>query len=93
MPTNDEELLDDPLIEPRLIRRLRDRPRAVDFGFRDELLAQLDEVICDRRRPDNVAEQGVLMAFDRIQEAGGKVAKRRASNFLQNRNTDVLENL
>lgn len=85
--------LQDPLIEPRVIRFLKDRPRLVDKGLRKELLEELENQVRDRRKPDTVAEKAVRTVFRNAEQVGEQVGQRRAKDRLRkvNRETRVRE--
>lgn len=82
-----------PLFEPRLIRLLKDRPRLVDRGFREEFLEQLEENVRERRKPDTVAEEMAKNLMRRFEDAGGSVVKNRARSALETANEGPLEKL
>lgn len=82
-----------PLVEPRLVRFLKDRPRLVDRGLREEFLEQLEYNIRERRKPDTMAERSVQEFFKRFEEAGGSVAKDRTKKALDKANKGPLNKL
>lgn len=79
----------DPIIQPRVIRRLKDRRRVVDFGFREEFLDELDNVLCEMRRPDRIAERSVKSIGQRTQRASARVVQRA----MEKGNQSVFRNL
>lgn len=83
----------EPLVQPRLIRFLKDRPRLVDKGVRRELLEQLENQAIQRRRPDTAAEKAVQSFFNRFNEAGGQVARERAKKRMRKANEGPLKGL
>lgn len=85
--------LQDPLIEPRVIRFLKDRPRLVDKGWRKELLEELENQMRERRKPDTIAEKAVRSVFRNAEEVGENVTQRRAKDKLRkvNRETRVRD--
>lgn len=87
--TPDEAELE-PLIQPRLVRFLKNRPRAIDRGLRREFLEELETQMVIRRRPDTAAEKAVDAVFDRFREAGTSTAKRRARERLKKANKGPL---
>lgn len=80
---------DAPIIQPRIIRKLKNRRRLVDMGFREEFLEELDEVVCEFRRPENVAERGVGTVGERTRRASARVVRR----VLETGNETVFRNL
>lgn len=82
-----------PLAEPRLVQFLKDRPRLVDRGLRQEFLEQLEQNIRQRRRPDTMAEKTVQQAFRTFEEAGGGVVRDRTRKALEKANEGPLERL
>lgn len=47
----------DPILKPRLVRLLQERPKLVESEMRDRFLDTLDEEICRRRDPEMVSGQ------------------------------------
>lgn len=82
-----------PLVEPRLVQFLKDRPRLVDRGLRKEFLEQLEQNIRVRRQPDSMAERTVQEMFRNLEEAGGGVVRDRTKNALEKANNGPLERL
>ena len=82
-----------PLFEPRLVEFLRDRPRLVDRGLREEFLQQLAHNMRERRKPDTMAEEVAQSAMRRFEEAGGGVVKERTRKALDKANQGPLERL
>ena len=82
-----------PLVEPRVIQFLKDRPRLVDKGLREEFLEQLELNIRNRRVPDTMAERSVQQLFNRVEEAGGGVAKERLRKRMERANKTVLNDV
>lgn len=92
MPTHDD-LLDEPLIHPRVIRRLRERPKLINFGMREEFLEEMEKVVENRRQPGNIAEKASEAAFERFEEAGIEVTRNRTQNTLERANSSILRGL
>lgn len=57
MPHTEGDSEIQPLMQPRVIRAIRSRPRLVDFGVRERMLEQLEENIKKRRTTDTVAHR------------------------------------
>lgn len=80
---------EDPLLEPRVIKKLKERNRVVSFGVREQFLEQLEAVQREKRKPGNVAEEAVKRGFQRAEEAGAGVAKETTKKMLQRGNNSV----
>jgi len=80
-----------PLVEPRVIQFLKDRPRLVNRGVREDFLRELEQNIRARRVPDTMAERTVRKLFKEAEEAGGGVARERARSRLKQANEGPLE--
>lgn len=93
MEGTDNEVVGEPLVEPRLVRFLKDRPRVVDKGVRREFLEQLEENIRERRRPDTAAERAVQKMFRTFEDAGTGVAKDRTKKAMDRANKGPLKRL
>lgn len=95
MSGNDSEL--EPLVQPRLIRLLKNRPRLVDFGVREELLEELEQQVILRRTPDNVAESMISQIIrgttQRASEVTEPVFKNRTAEKMSKINETRLKNL
>jgi len=60
-----------PVVQPRLIRFARRRPKLVNLEFRDEFLKNLEENVCERRCPPNISDSAgrtVAMSAERAVE-------------------------
>lgn len=78
----------DPVLQPHLVRFLRERPKLIDVEMREKVLKGVEENIKDRRRPGYMAERIAEAAADigkpvltdatreRLEKANGKVLKR-----------------
>lgn len=84
---------DDPIIHPRVIKRLKERPRLINDGLREQFLQEMENVVTEKRKPQNVAESAVLRGFERFQEAGGGVAKKAVQTSLERGNESIFEQL
>lgn len=83
----------DPIVQPRLVRFLKDRQRLIDRGIRKELLEQLESQMVMRRRPDTAAEMLVDNMFERFREAGTEVSKKRVRDRLKDANKGPLRDV
>lgn len=79
----------DPLVQPRVIRLLKNRRRVVDFGMRKEFWDELESVTENRRRPEEVSQRTVRSGFDRISTATSRVLRRG----MEQANESILKEL
>lgn len=93
MPENSGSSDVDPLLQPKIIERLRDRPKLVDAGLREEFWDELANTARERRKPDRIAEEGVRKAFNRSAEAAAPPVRNRVRGKLEKANESVLNNL
>lgn len=84
---------EDPIIQPRLVRFLKNRPRAIDAGIREEVLEGMERRIAQRRKPDTVAEKMIDRAFNEVADAAAPPFRDRARNRLENANQGILRNM
>lgn len=84
---------DEPLVQPRLIRFLKERPRLIDRGAREEFWATVEENVVDRRKPDKAAERAVQKFFEEMGQNAGPVARNRVRDRLEDANESVLNRL
>lgn len=89
--TSGEEELQ-PIVQPHLVRFLKDRPRLIDKGMRREFLEELEHQMKIRRQPDTAAERAVNLVFDRARDAGKGVAKRRVRDRFAQVSEGPLDN-
>lgn len=100
LPVNDTDMKEtggsaseEPILQPRVIRFLKNRPRLIDRGFREEFLEQLESNVSERRKPDTLAEKTVRGVFRNLEEAGSGVAKNKAQGALNKANDGPLSRL
>lgn len=82
-----------PLMQPRLVRFLKNRPKLVDRGVREEFLEEVEERMMERRKPDTVAERTVRRMFNEVADAAAPPTRRRVRERLSRANETVLENM
>lgn len=82
-----------PIVQPRVVRFLRDRNRLVDKGVREDFLDQLESNMVERRKPDTLAEKTVRDLFRRFEDAGSGVAKERVRGRMEKANQNTLSKL
>lgn len=82
-----------PIVQPRLIRFLKNRRKLLGGGIRDEFWEEIERNVTERRKPDTAAERAVGNVVDRVQEASFPVAKRRVKDGLSRANEGALNRL
>lgn len=90
---SDSGARDNPLIQPRFVRILKDRPRLIDFGLRKEVLEELDHQLCARRSPQEIANRISDRVTDEITNTTRPVMRRRAEKKIKELNKDTLRKL
>jgi hypothetical protein len=83
----------EPLIQPRVPRLLKERPKLVGGGIREEFWEGLEQTMKERRQPDKVAEKTVREAFNQTADAAAPPVRDRVRDRLDNANSGILENL
>ena len=66
---------DPPLIEPWVFKMLKQRPRLVDRGYREQACDSMCEAIRDRRKPGALADRLSKGVASSVQETGAKVTR------------------
>lgn len=89
----DSGMSDEPLIHPRLVRKLKERPRLIDFGLRKEVLEQLDQELCRRRSPQEVANRLSDRVTDEVTNTTKPVMRKRATKKMDELNRTRLRDL
>lgn len=87
----DEEL--QPIIEPHMVKKLRNRTRLVDFGLRRQFLEELEEVMRRRRSPDELASRASREATNAAKEPAEAVVRDRIKEKLNNMNDNKLSEI
>lgn len=90
---SDSGMRDNPLVQPRMVRLLKERPRLINFGIREEVLDQLDGQICKRRSPQHLAERVSDVAIRDTSDAVKPVMRNRIEQKIENMNDEALNNL
>lgn len=85
MPHTDGDGELKPLVEPRVIRMLKERPRLVDKGFRKEILEELESAIVERRTTDTVSSRIAHELVDMTRDPATQVTKNRVQDTLEKR--------
>lgn len=83
----------EPLIEPRVIRAMRKRPRLVDDGFREELLRNIENNVENRRKPQNFASGAAMQAAEVLADSVAPVAEDIVGGIGSKANETVLSRL
>lgn len=82
-----------PLVQPKAVRALKERPRLVDMGVREEMLEQLEMQIAERRSADTVAARLSHAIADSAKQSAEPVVRDRVSKRLKGANDTVLNEL
>lgn len=89
----DTEAETQPLFQPRVIRFLKDRPKLVGGGLREDFWEEVENNVAERRKPDTAAERLVQNIMERVAESSAPVARKRIRDRFVNANEGLLENL
>lgn len=84
---------DQPVIEPRVIRFLKDRRKLIGGDIRNEFWEELDNRVTERRKPDTAAERTLENLIREIEDASFPVARRRMRDRLARANENRLNRL
>lgn len=82
-----------PVVQPRVIRLLRKRPKLVAENMRNDILEQVEQNITERRRPDTAAERVVQRVLDEARHAGEQVFSGRVRDRMVEANEGALRRL
>lgn len=89
----EEQASQEPLMQPRLVRFLKNRRKLVGGKLREEILEEVERNMEQRRMPDTAAEKIVQNAMRRTEEVTGSVARKKAKSGINKINETVLEGL
>lgn len=92
MHTDDGEELE-PLLQPRVIRMLRNRQRLINFGFREEVLEEMEETITRRRTTDTIAHRVSTTMADVMRDSSEPIVRDRIESRLSQANAGALNRL
>lgn len=84
---------DQPVVQPRVIRLLRKRPKLVAENMRNDILEQVEHNITERRKPDTAAERVVRRVLDEARNAGEQVFSGRLKDRMAEANEGALRRL
>lgn len=84
---------ENPLIRPRLVRLLKERPRLINLGFREEVLDEIDHKMCQRRSPQHVAEKVSDILINETGDSVRPALRKRAEQRISKMNNSVIDNL
>jgi len=82
-----------PLVQPRVVRALKNRPRLVDMGFREEMLDNMEAEIIQRRTTDTVAHRISSEVAESVSNAGKPVVRNRVRDRMDKANEGILNRL
>lgn len=89
----DPQAEEEPILQPRLIRFLKNRRKLVGGGIREEFWEEVERNVIERRRPDTAAERAVQNLMDWAAESTAPVARRRMRERLSQANESIFRNL
>lgn len=90
--TDDGDELE-PLLQPRVIRMLKNRDRLINLGVREEILEEMEETIARRRTTDTIAHRVSTTMADVLRNSGEPVVRNRMESRLERMNSGVLNRL
>lgn len=93
MAQSDDTAELEPLLQPRLIRFMRDRPRLIDRGIRKEALDDLETIVAERRTTDSVANTVGRQVSSTLQDVTGRLARTETKKQLDKANQKQLKRL
>lgn len=93
MGSPDEVAEQSPLMEPRVVRLLKQRRRLIDFGMREEILEEMEVILAERRKPGRVAERATENILSRAQEATRRPLANRVESRVDDINDTILDGL
>jgi len=88
-----DELLDEPILKPRVIRALRKRPKLFNLKTREKVLEHLEEQVVQRRTPGRVAERVAHRSMQTASEAATPVVRETVQDRIEQANESVLKGL
>lgn len=83
MPHVDDEGELRPVLQPMVIRALKERNRVIDFGLREEMLEEMEIIISQRRTADTLASRLSHTAMESARESAEPVVRDRLVNQIQ----------
>lgn len=89
----DEQAAQEPLVQPRLVRFLKNRRKLIKGDVREEFLEELEKNIERRRMPDTAAERMVESLLNRSRETVAPVASDRAKKRASEINEKILKGI
>lgn len=82
-----------PVLQPRLVRLLKRRPKLIEIDAREEVLDELETNIAARRDPDVVAERFSRATIESVKDSFEPVVSDRARKGMKRLNDGALERL
>jgi hypothetical protein len=89
----ERELSDEPVLSPWVVKALRRRPKLIDSKMREEVLANLEQNISHRRRPDVMAERLARVGLGSAKDAAEPAARSALEDKLAEENGRFLKRL
>lgn len=84
---------EEPILQPRLIRFLKNRKKWLGGSIRNDFWQEVERNVTNRRIPDTAAERFIDRIGDEIREASFPVAKDRVRNRMARANEGRLRRL
>lgn len=82
-----------PIVRARVIRQLKDRPRLVDEGFREQLLENMVDNVEQRRTPSIIADRMSKETARSVADITEPVVRDAAAERFDQLNKTVFKNL
>lgn len=93
MPHTDGEEELEPLLQPRVIRMLKNRNKIISLGLREEILDEMEDTIARRRTTDTIAHRVSTTMADVLRDSSEPIVRDRMRNRLSEMNSGALERL
>lgn len=84
---------EEPFLQPRLVRFLKNRTKLVGGSFRNDFWEEVERNVTERRKPDTAAERFLDRIGDEMRSAGFPVMKDRVRNRMARANEGALRRL
>lgn len=80
---------EEPLCKPHLVSLLKRRPKLFNIEAREKFLEELEKDICERRKPDRIAEKIVREGEQAVERPVAELTSKR----LEKANSRLLQRL
>lgn len=82
-----------PICRPWLVRALRKRPKLVEIETRERFLERMDQVMCERRKPDRVAKRLSRNSLRSIEDSMEPAVAETVKDRMEDANEGLLKRL